>query len=483
VINVLVTVAFLVSALCVVTAGSRRIAGLLALTGATWWLGDVVPQAALLHRGPLVHLLLAYPEGRVERRYERIVVAVAYVTGAWVEAGSAPAVTLATGVAVVVCTLQRSARAEGASRRARAGPAVAGTTIATVLAVGAAGRLLDADVDVEVLRAYELALIATAAGLAADLRFGEWSAAAVAGLVIELGSEGDQSLSARLGRALGDLTLLVAYPLEPGRGYVDEQGREVSVGEDDANRVATPIRRDGQELAVVVHDRALLKVPRLLEDVVGALTVALANAQMQGELRLRVAAVEASRRRLVTAAEAERRHFGERLRGSAEWHLDAAEQALTAEGDRAGSLATELRSVRTDIQTLAEGLHPAALVHGGLDGALAALATSSTISVEVVARTGQRLPPAVEGAAWFVCSEALANVAKHSAASCAHVRVARRDGVLHIEISDDGRGGADPARGSGLRGLAERVEALGGRLWVAERLGGGTVVAAELPAP
>ena len=131
---------------------------------------------------------------------------------------------------------------------------------------------------------------------------------------------------------------------------------------------------------------------------------------------------------------------------------------------------------------LAEGLHPAALVHGGLDGALAALATSSTIPVEVVARAG-RLPPAVEGAAWFVCSEALANVAKHSAASCARVRAARRDGVLRIEISDDGRGGADPARGSGLRGLAERVEALGGRLWVADRPGGGTVVAAELPAP
>ena len=481
-LNVLVTVAFLVSALCVVGVGHGRIAGLLALTGATWWLGDVVPQAALVHRGPLVHLLLAYPEGRLGRRYERIVVAASYLTGAWIELGSAPAVTLATSVVVVVCTLQRWARVEGTARRGRAGPAVAATTIATVLAVGAAARLLDAGIDVAVLHAYELALIATAAGLAADVRFGDWSAATVAELVIELGSARGQTLSARLGRALGDPTLLVAYPLEPGHGYVDEQGREVTVGEADANRVATSIRRDGQELAVVVHDRALLKVPRLLEDVAGALMVALANAQMQGELRVRVAAVEASRRRLATAAEAERRHFGQRLRGSAERHLDAAEQGLAAAGDRAGPLATELRGVRANIQMLAEGLHPAALLDGGLNGALAALATGSTIPVEVVARAG-RLPPAVEAAAWFVCSEALANVAKHSAASCARVRAARRDDVLGIEISDDGRGGADPARGSGLRGVAERVEALGGRVWVADRLGGGTVVAAELPAP
>jgi signal transduction histidine kinase len=481
VVNVLVTVAFLASALCVVRVGHARIAGLLALTGATWWLGDLVPQMALLHRGPLVHLLLAYPEGRLERRHERVAVCAAYVSGAWIGAGSAPAVTLAMSVVLVACALQRWAGAEGSDRRARMAPAVAGTTIATVLAVGAAARLVDAGIDVAVLRAYEVALIATAAGLAVDLRFGDWSSAVVAGLVIELGSAGGQTLSARLGRALGDETLLVGFPLEHGRGYVDEQGRELAVDRVGPSRVVTPIRRDGQELAVVVHDRALLRVPRLLDDVAGALTVALANAQMQGELRVRVAAVEASRRRVATAAEAERRRFGERLRGSAGLRLQAADEALAAAGDRAGPLAQELRSVRADIQTLAEGIYPAALVDSGLDGALAVLAAKLTIPVDVVAHAG-RLPPAVEGAAWFVCSEALANVAKHSAASCARVRAARGDGVVRIEISDDGRGGADPARGSGLRGLGERVEALGGRLMVADRPGGGTVVAVELPA-
>ncbi len=476
--NALVTVVFLVSALCV-GGGDGRIAGLLALTGATWWLGDLVPQAALLHRGPLFHLLLAYPEGRLERRHERFVVAAAYVTGVWIEAGSAPAVTLALSVVLVGCAVHRWDRAAGPARRARAGPAVASAAIATVLAAGAIARLLDAGIDATVLQAYELALIATAAGLAADLRFGQWPAAAVTGLVIDLGAAGDQTLSARLGRALGDPNLVVAFPVE--RGYVDEQGHAIIVGRADANRVVTPIRRDGRELAVVVHDRALLAVSRLLEDVAGALKVALANAQMQGELRVRVAAVDASRRRLAMAAEAERRRFGERLRGSAESHLEAAGQALAAAGDRAVPLAQDLRSVRADIRTLADGIYPAALVDGGLDGAIAVLAAKLMIPVEVVARAG-RLPAPVEGAAWFVCSEALANVAKHSTASCALVRVVRRDGVVRIEISDDGRGRADPARGSGLRGLAERVEALDGRLSVADRPGGGTVLVAELPA-
>jgi len=171
--------------------------------------------------------------------------AAAYVSGAWVEAGSAPLVTLATSVVLVVCTVRRWARAEGTARRGRAGPAVAGTTIATVLAVGAAARLRDAGLDVAVVQAYELVLIATAAGLAADLRFGDWSAGAVAGLVIELGSPEGQTLSARLGRALGDPTLVVAYPLDDGRGYVDEQGRAVTLGQAGASRVVTPIRRDG----------------------------------------------------------------------------------------------------------------------------------------------------------------------------------------------------------------------------------------------
>lgn len=478
--NVLVSVAFLASAVSVARSGSARIAGLLALTGATWWLGDLVPEAALLHRGPLVHLLLAYPEGRLGRGYERVVVVAVYVTGAWIEIGSQDPVSLATAVVVVACVLDRWARAGGQARRARAAPAVAGAAAAAVLVVGAMGRLLDAGIDMAVLRAYEMVLIGTAVGLAADLRFGDWRSRAITGLVVELGAAGDQTMSAKFGRVLGDPTLVVAFPVERGDGYVDEQGRAVVVARAAVDRATTAIRRDGRELAVVVHDPELLEAPRLLSDVAGALTVALANAQMQREVRMQVAAVEASRRRLATAAEDERRRFGERLRASADSSLDAAELALIAAAESGAPLSEELHAVRADIRALAEGIHPVALAAGGLDRALGGLRIQLTIPVEVDARVG-RLPASVEGAAWFVCSEALVNVAKHSRASRARVWAGRRDGVVRIEISDDGRGGADPARGSGLRGLAERVEALGGWMSVADRPGGGTVVVAELP--
>jgi signal transduction histidine kinase len=271
---------------------------------------------------------------------------------------------------------------------------------------------------------------------------------------------------------LGDPTLVVRYPARDG--YVDEHGRAVTGVGAGADRLVTPIRRGEREIAAVVHDRALPAGPELLEDAAGALSVALANAQMQAEVRDRVAAVEASRRRLVTAAEAERRRFGHRLRQATEAHLDAAEREL------AGDALADLRKVRADIRLIAEGLDPLELAAGGLDRALSDLATRSTIPVAVDVRAG-RLPPRIESGAWFVCSEALANVAKHSGASRAFIRVAKRDGLVRVEISDDGRGGADSARGSGLHGLADRVEALGGRLSVTERSRGGTSVVAELP--
>jgi hypothetical protein len=468
VINGFVTVTFLAAALFVWRAGFGRIAGLFALAGASWWLGDLVPQAALVHRGAVMQLLLAYPEGRLERPYERAAVAAAYVTGAWIEVGSDPAVTLATGAVMIACVLLRWSRSTGLARRAYAGPAIAGAALGGALVTGAIERLLDAGVDVTIVHAYEVVLIATAVGLATDMRARD----TVTGVVIELGVAGDQTLSARLGRALRDPTIVVLYPLEGA--YVDEQGRTVSLDRVARNRAVTRIVPDGRELAAVVHDRALLGAPSLLEAVSGALTVALGNARMQADLRAQVAAVDASRLRLATAAETARRRFGERLRATADSHLRVAEEMLTAD------VAAELRPLRSDMSALAEGLHPSALADVGLDRALKRLAAGAGIPVDIEARVG-RLPPPIEGAAWFVCSEALANVAKHSAATHAHVTAARRGDALHIEISDDGGGGADPACGSGLRGLAERVEALGETISVADRPGGGTIVIAEIP--
>jgi signal transduction histidine kinase len=140
----------------------------------------------------------------------------------------------------------------------------------------------------------------------------------------------------------------------------------------------------------------------------------------------------------------------------------------------------ELSQSLEELRELARGIHPAVLEHG-LDTALDSLAARSHVPVAVSVELPERLPPAVERAAYFVACEGLANVAKYAQASAASVHVARRDGVLVVEVTDDGVGGADSAAGSGLRGLADRVAALGGHLRVTSPRGGGTVVAAELP--
>src|SRR5262249_39370781 len=139
-----------------------------------------------------------------------------------------------------------------------------------------------------------------------------------------------------------------------------------------------------------------------------------------------------------------------------------------------------LLGAQEDLRELARGLHPRALVERGLAEAIAGLAAASPVPVSVTAIPGA-LPSDAAAAAYFVCSEALANVAKHSGASRCSVTGGISDGLLGVEIADDGAGGADEGKGTGLRGLADRVEALGGTFRVSGPPGKGTVVAAEIP--
>jgi signal transduction histidine kinase len=141
----------------------------------------------------------------------------------------------------------------------------------------------------------------------------------------------------------------------------------------------------------------------------------------------------------------------------------------------------ELSEALAELRELARGIHPALLADRGLDAALPALAGRSAVPVELVSVPGERLPPPVETAAYFVVAEALTNVAKYAHASRAEVSVARENGRAVIEVRDDGVGGADPESGSGLRGLADRVGALDGRLVVESPAGEGTRVRAEIP--
>jgi signal transduction histidine kinase len=192
----------------------------------------------------------------------------------------------------------------------------------------------------------------------------------------------------------------------------------------------------------------------------------------------------------VQAGDEERRRLEQRLHESAERRLESLARELGrtsgppgsgADGaDRIRRAEEQLALTLEELRELAAGLHPRVLGERGLAGALAALGERSPVPVDVAA-PGEHLPAEIEAAAYFVCSEALANVAKYAAASHAAISVRTENGRVLVEVADDGRGGAAMGGGSGLRGLADRVEALGGTLRLDSPPGGGTRIAAELP--
>jgi signal transduction histidine kinase len=357
-----------------------------------------------------------------------------------------------------------------------------------VLAAGASARLAfpQGDADDPALLAYETVLCAAAVGLAAALVRARWQRPPVADLVVELGETRAATVRDALAHALGDPSLVVAYRAEGG--WVDGRGQHVTLPSEDAGRAVTPIERNGTPVAVLVHDPAVLADPSLADAVARAARLAAANAHLQTDVRAQAAELEASRRRLLVAGDAERRRLEHRLREGAELRLTRLAARLecgrtSASGDALAALEhaeRRLASTLAELQELGRGLHPRLLAERGLEGALTELAQRSVLPVEVSVASGC-LPGELEAAVYFVCSEALANAAKHASATNVSIEVDADDGELAVRVVDDGRGGADVARGSGLRGLADRVEALGGELRIESPPGGRTVIAARLP--
>jgi signal transduction histidine kinase len=253
--------------------------------------------------------------------------------------------------------------------------------------------------------------------------------------------------------------------------------------------VASPITVEGRlwgAIVVATQDEPLpLDIEGRLEKFTEIVATAIANADSRSELA-------ASRRRIVAASDEARRRIERDLHDGTQQRLvsvglavRAAEANVPPDRDdlraELSRIARGLVDAVAELQELSRGIHPAILSQGGLGPALRTLARRSAIPVELDVTTDARFPEPIEVAAYYVASEALANATKHAHASHVEVSLATRNGRLRLSIGDDGVGGADPARGSGLVGLTDRVEALGGSIQVRSDVGDGTQITAELP--
>jgi signal transduction histidine kinase len=334
--------------------------------------------------------------------------------------------------------------------------------------------------------------LGTVLALAAGLLWGRSARAAVADLVVELERTPPGSVRDALARTLGDPSLELALWLPERGSYVDVEGRPLELPANTCGRAVTVLGPVDAPVAALVHDPVLLERRALLTSAGAAARLALENERLQAELRMQLKELRASRARIVQAGDHERRRLERNLHDGAQQRLlslglalQLARARLGPESNGAAELLAEadaeLRAALDELRELARGIHPAILTEQGLGAALRTLAERSPVAVNIVDIPTDRLPAQVAAAAYFLVSEALANVAKHAHASRVHVSVVRLDRRVLVNVDDDGVGNADPSRGSGLRGLADRVHALDGELIVDSPPGGGTHIHAEIP--
>jgi signal transduction histidine kinase len=299
------------------------------------------------------------------------------------------------------------------------------------------------------------------------------------------------SLQEVMARVLGDPGLRLAFAL-PGGGYIDGIGRPLELPTDASGVSVAAIEDDhGVPLAFIIHDPALDEDPDLVRAAGAAARLSLTNERLQAEVRAQLDEVRASRARLVEGSDSERRRVERDLHDGAQQRLVTLALQLRQARDRASDPDPELTALLDEaskeldlalieLRELARGIHPAVLSRSGLGPAVETLAQRCPIPVSVSASTG-RCPAAVELTAYFLVAESLTNVVRYSAAGSARIVAEHRNGELIVEIIDDGVGGANPRAGSGLRGLEDRVLAVGGRFQLESPSGVGTTVRATLP--
>ncbi len=315
----------------------------------------------------------------------------------------------------------------------------------------------------------------------------------VAELVEALGRPTEpRALADAVRRTLNDPTALVGFSVPDREAYVTSAGRPIELPEPESGRAATFVERAGRRVAVLVHDEALLEDRTALDVITSAAGVELERLRLEAELRARLLELQASRARVIEAADQARRRIERDLHDGAQQRFVAAAidlriisaRAKRVEPELAEALDAvigELQDALDELRELARGIHPAVLTDLGLREALRGAASRSSLPVDVVAVPEERLPEQVEVTAYFVVLEALTNASRYARATRATVEVRLEDDVVAVEVHDDGVGGADAGAGSGLRGLADRVHALEGRLDVVSPPGGGTTVRAQIP--
>ena len=464
-----------------------RVGLLLGLAGGCWYAGSLLGSLVFLHRGPLVHLHVTYPTGRTHRPVFVAVVVLAYAAALYEGLLGSPWVTGALAVLVGGAALHLYVRTSGPARKA-GGPALAAAlAFALVLGLSSANVLLELRRETMIAFAYDIVVCAIALGLTADLLLGRWTAATVADLVSQLEPDTDATgLQAALRRALGDPGLVLGYWVDERSTYVDDAGQPLDLASL-GDHVVTEVQDDGRPAAVLVHSATVAEDAELLEGAVAVARLSMGNSRMRLEAEARAIQLADARRRLVEVADEQRRALASELADGADRHLAAVADHLArvespedpALRETLATLQAETRHARSEVRALLAGIRPLSLESGGLPVALAELGDRAPLPVDVRTDEG-RLSPAVESAIYFVCAEALTNAAKHAAARRVAIEVRRHEDGVVVVVTDDGRGGADPA-GSGLRGLADRVESLGGVLSVGAAPDGGTRLEARLP--
>lgn len=338
-----------------------------------------------------------------------------------------------------------------------------------------------------------LFLVALPVGFLVALLRTEHEMSSVGDLVVKL-SDGmlPEQLQPALARTLHDPSLEVLYWLPTLGRYADLSGKNVSLPAPDSSRAATVLGDPGSPVAALVYDSSLRTQAKLVDTAAAAVRLALENARLQVQLRAQLDDVRQSRARLVDAADSERRRVERDLHDGAQQQLVTlllSLQLAKAEAVRGSDSKTaqllegsieSLRQALDELRSLARGIHPTILAEAGLMPAIRSLADRCPIPVEV---TGDldRIEPKLEMALYFVAAEAITNAVKHSKGQLICVDVRRGSGWATVDISDDGIGGADLTRGTGLVGLADRVAAVGGRLNVLSSHPNGTTLHAEVP--